>query len=61
MWRCRGWLDTDGQRHHLEVAERDRHGRPLYRWADLLHAERTTRQTREHGIRGGTMRTSQAA
>lgn len=60
MWRNRGWLDRDGQRHHLEVAERDRCDRPLYRWDDLLQAERTTRQTREHGIRGGTRRTSQA-
>lgn len=62
MWRSRGWLDRDGQRHHLEVADRDRRTRrPLYRWDDLLVAERSTRQTREHGIRGGTRRTSQAA
>jgi hypothetical protein len=56
MWRNRGWVDTDRQRHHLEVADRDRCGRPLYRWTDLLHAERSTRQTRERGIRGGTIR-----
>ena len=47
MWRNRGWTDADGEHHHLEVATRDERGRPLYRWSDLLVAERGTRRSRE--------------
>lgn len=34
-WRYRG---------HLEIAERDRGGRPLFRAIDVIHAEKATRQ-----------------
>jgi len=47
MWRNRGWLDEDGQVHTLAVADRDWRGRPLYRWGDLLDAERGSRQSRK--------------
>lgn len=46
MWRNRGWLD-DGEQLRLPVAGRSRTGRPLYRWGDLLVAERGTRISRE--------------
>jgi hypothetical protein len=31
------------QRGHLEVAARDYRGRPLFRWIDVVRAERSTR------------------
>lgn len=45
MWRNRGWTE-DGERKSLAVADR-RDGRPLYRWGDLLDAERGTRRSRQ--------------
>lgn len=47
MWRNRGWSDTDGEQHKLAVAGKDGRGRPVYRWSDLLAAERGTRQSRK--------------
>lgn len=47
MWRNRGWTDADGDKHRLKVARRDDRGRPLYRWSDLLAAERGARQSRK--------------
>ena len=47
MWRNRGWIDDDGERKYLAIAERDDNGRPLYRFGDLLDAERGTRRSRE--------------
>lgn len=43
-WTTRGWIDKDsGERRYLEVAKRDWRGRPLYRFADVMAAERATR------------------
>jgi len=47
MWRNRGWIDDDGQRHHLPVADHDDNGRPRYRVGDLFEAERGIRRSRE--------------
>lgn len=46
MWRNRGWVEG-GERRTLAVADEDWRGRPLYRWGDLLDAERGTRQSRK--------------
>ncbi len=44
-WRNKGWLDRDGQRKYLPVAGRDYRGMPLYRYGDVLNAERETRRS----------------
>ena len=45
MWASRGWTDPDtGQLHNLQVADRDWRGRPLYRYADVMAAEKATRR-----------------
>ena len=53
-WASRGWNDpATGKRHVLEVADRDWRKRPLYRYADVMAAEKATR-------RRGRRRDSQA-
>ena len=45
MWVSRGWADpATGERHTLEVAARDWRGRPLFRYADVMAAEKATRR-----------------
>jgi hypothetical protein len=44
MWALRGWRDPDGTHRRLSVVGRDRRQR-LYRWGDLLDAERATRRS----------------
>lgn len=45
MWASRGWKDpATGEHHKLEAASRDWRGRPLYRYADVMAAERATRR-----------------
>jgi hypothetical protein len=52
MWASRGWTDPcTGEHHVLEVADRDWRKRPLYRYADVMAAERATRR---RGRRRGT-------
>lgn len=46
MWRNRGWVDADGQQRRLATVGRDHLGRKLYRWGELVDAERDTRNTR---------------
>lgn len=50
MWARRGWYDRDGQHHKLRVVGTDSRGR-LYRYGDLLDAERETRYS-EQSFRG---------
>lgn len=52
MWASRGWADpTTGEHLVLKVAGRDWRKRPLYRYADVMAAERATRR---RGRRRGT-------
>lgn len=45
MWASRGWTDpSSGERRILEVDSRDWRGRPLYRYADVMAAEKATRR-----------------
>jgi hypothetical protein len=45
MWASRGWTDpVTGEHHTLEVAGRDWRKRPLYRFADVMTAEKATRR-----------------
>jgi len=52
-WRNKGWTSPDGTHRKLPVAGYDRAGRPLYRYVDVLDAERETRRSgkshRRHG------------
>lgn len=44
-WASRGWVDPDtGERRTLPVAGRDWRGHPLYRYTDVMAAERATRR-----------------
>jgi hypothetical protein len=46
MWVSRGWLDPQtGDRRTLESRGRDWQGRHLYRYSDVMAAERATRRT----------------
>lgn len=45
MWRNKGWIDPEsGERRYLEIAGKDGRSK-LYRWGDLLIAERDTRSS----------------
>ena len=44
MWALRGWTEPDGTRRTLRVVGY-RRGARLYRYGDVLHAERVTRQS----------------
>jgi hypothetical protein len=45
MWASRGWKDpVTGERRYLEVAKRDWQKRPMYRYADVMAAEKATRR-----------------
>jgi hypothetical protein len=46
MWAIRGWYDADGSHHTLTVVGHDRRGR-LYRYGDLIQAERDTRNNKK--------------
>jgi hypothetical protein len=50
MWAQRGWYDADGNHHTLTVVGHDSRGR-LYRYGDLLAAERDTRHS-DQSFRG---------
>lgn len=46
MWAYAGWIDpTTGERRKLQVVARDWRKRPLYRYGDVLEAERATRNS----------------
>lgn len=45
MWAQRGWVDDDGQKQTVAVVGWFR-GHRLYRWGDLVEAERCTRNSR---------------
>lgn len=42
-WRNRGYMGTDGHRHHLQVVGLDERQRRVYRFRDIITAERATR------------------
>lgn len=42
MWALRGWVDVDGTRRQMRVVGYAQ-GQRLFRWGDLLDAERATR------------------
>jgi hypothetical protein len=44
-WRNKGWTGLDGVRKKLPIVDYDGHGRPLYRYTDVLNAERETRRS----------------
>lgn len=45
MWTSRGWIDpATGERHKLEVVKKDWRGRCLYRYGDVMAAEKATRR-----------------
>ncbi len=46
MWAQRGWYDADGTHRTLRTVGHGRHGR-LYRYGDLLDAERATRYSNQ--------------
>lgn len=51
-WCSRGWLDADGQRHHLTITGTDRTtGAALFDEAELLQAEQQTRSKRQRSHR----------
>jgi len=45
MWVARGWLDPQGNRRHIRIVGTDERGARLYRYADLLAAEKHTRRS----------------
>jgi hypothetical protein len=51
-WRSHGWLDTNGQRHHLDAVGTDPlTGAVLFDWNELLNAERDTRRKAQRSHR----------
>jgi hypothetical protein len=42
-WRERGYIDLTGNRKHLEIKGLSERGRPMYRFGDIVCAERATR------------------
>lgn len=42
-WATRGYMGEDGTRHHLEKAGLNERHRPMYRFRDVILAERATR------------------
>jgi hypothetical protein len=46
MWALRGWIDLDGTHRKLTVVGHDFKGQRLYRFGDVLEAERATRRNR---------------
>jgi hypothetical protein len=51
-WRSHGWLDTNGQRHHLTPVGTDPlTGATLFDWDELLNAERDTRRKSQRSHR----------
>lgn len=46
MWAYTGWKDpSTGERRRLEVVDRDWRKRPLYRYGDVMAAEKATRRS----------------
>ncbi|MFB6392617.1 hypothetical protein [Polymorphospora lycopeni] len=59
MWALRGWTEPDGTERRLTVVGKDERGRRLYRYGDLLDAERATGSN--PNSRRGTTRSSRPA
>ena len=51
MWHTRGWLDAQGERHHLTLVGFDANGARLYDENELLDAERDTRRKAQRSHR----------
>lgn len=51
MWHTRGWLDPDGNRHHLTIIGHTDAGARLYDEAELVTAEQQTRAKRQRSHR----------
>lgn len=43
LWHTRGWITGDGHRRHLAVVGHGARGQRLYRYGDVVDAERDTR------------------
>lgn len=51
-WASHGWLDTQGQRHHLAITGADpATGAALFDEAELVRAEQQTRSKRQRSHR----------